>query len=119
MVPLRSSRARARTLAITSHSCWFLRGHPIQRSSLGSRRFFLAPPADLLGVDGDEFRLFRMDSFDPIDSGVVEHVRRGSCFGQSREVLARVVERGIDHAGDQRHLTDRLPVHPVTGRHAG
>jgi hypothetical protein len=53
---------------------------------------FRAPAADLLGVDVDEFHLLGMHLFDPIDGGVVEHVRPVLCLAQRIEMLARVVQ---------------------------
>ncbi len=51
-----------------------------------------------------------MDPLDPLDGRVVEDVRPAFRLGQRGEVLARIVKKGIDHAGDQHHLADRLPV---------
>jgi len=77
------------------------------------------PAADLLGVNVDELQLLSVDVLDPVEGGVVEHVWAHPCLGQRFEVLARVVQRAVDHAGDQRHLADRLPVHRVFVRHVG
>ena len=46
-------------------------------------------------------------------------VRAHPCLGQRVEVFARVVQGIVDHAGDQRHLVDGLPVHWVFVRHVG
>jgi hypothetical protein len=63
--------------------------------------------------------LLGMHLLHPIDGGVAEHVRPVLCLAQGAEVLKRVVQRRINHAADQRHLADRLPVHLAGFRHGG
>ena len=93
--------------------------HAIQFACLRGRRLFRAPAVDLLGVDVDEFHLLGVHLFDPINGSVVEHMRLSFCPGQRAQVLARVVQRILDHAGYQIHLADRLPVYLVGFWHVG
>jgi hypothetical protein len=65
----------------------------------------------LLGVDIDECKLLTVDALDPVDGGVIEDVGAGTPFGQGLEMIAGVIEGTVDHAGDERHLAERLPVH--------
>ncbi len=80
---------------------------------------FGPPAADLLDVGIDELHLLSVNLLNAVEGGVVEHVRAHPCLGQCFEVFARVVQGAIDHAGDQRHLVDRLPVYRVFVRHVG
>src|SRR5208282_5568823 len=93
--------------------------HAVQLASLGGRRLFPAPAADLLGIDFDVVHLLGMHLLHSVDGGVVEHVWPVLCLAQRAEMLARVVQRSINHAADQGHLADWLPVHLVGFRHAG
>jgi hypothetical protein len=80
----------------------------------------LVPPApELLGIDIDELQLLTMDAFHPVDGGVVQDMRLGTCFGQRLEVVSGVSQGTIDHAGDERHLADRLPIDVFGRRHTG
>jgi hypothetical protein len=97
MVPLRSSRASVRTSAVTPRSCWLLL-HAHQFACLRGGRLFRAPAVELLGANVDEFRLLDMQLVNPIDGGVVEHVRPVFCLGQRTEMLVRVGQRSIGRA---------------------
>ena len=119
MVPLRSSWARARTSVVTWRKRRFLLFQAVQFPRLRSGRAFGSPALDLLRVDIDELELLAMDTLDPIDGGVVEDMGLDPCFGQGLDVVAGVAEGAVDHAGDERHLADRLPVHGFGRGHAG
>src|SRR5208282_6808990 len=66
--------------------------HAVQLASLGGRRPFIAPAADLLGIDFDVVHLLGMHLLHPIEGGVVEYVRPVFCLAQRAEMLARVVQ---------------------------
>jgi hypothetical protein len=86
---------------------------------LARRRAFGSPTTDLLGVDVHEFELLVVNPLDPVDGGVIQQMGPGSRLGQRFDVIACVVQRTVDHAGDEGHLADWLPVHWVCVRHEG
>jgi hypothetical protein len=67
----------------------------------------------------DKLHLLAVDAFHPVDDGVVENMRLGACFGQRLYVVGGVAEGAVDHAGDEWHLADRLPVHAFRRAHTG
>lgn len=67
--------------------------------------------AAVLCIDIDERKLLMVNALHPVDGGVIEDVRVGTPFGQGLEMIAGVAEGAIDHAGDEGHLAERLPVH--------
>jgi hypothetical protein len=69
-------------------------------------------------VDIDELQLLGVNPLDPADRGVIQHVGPGTGLVQCPYVIAGVVQRAVDHAGDEGHLADRLPVHWVGIGHA-
>ena len=74
-------------------------------------RTFVPPALNLLRIDIDELQLLAMNSFHPVDGGVVENMRLGTCFRQRLNMVGGVAQGAVDHAGDERHLADGLPVH--------
>ena len=76
-----------------------------------------SPAADLPRVDIHELELLGVNLVDAVDSRVIQYVRARPCPGQRLDVRAGVVQGTVDHAGDEGHLTDRLPVHRIGMRH--
>ena len=87
MVPLRSSVAKMRTSVVTWRKRrFFSPGGPVPAAAL--------PPArDLLRIDIDELQLLAMVCFPPVDGGVVENMRLGTCFGQRLNMVGGVTLR--------------------------
>src|SRR5271170_4470293 len=95
--------------------------HPVELARLIRGRSLGSPAADLLRVDVHEFQLLGMNPVDAVNGSVVNHVRALTVarLGQSLDERTRVLDGLVDHAGDEGHFADRLPVHWIGMRHAG
>src|SRR5271170_4843844 len=95
--------------------------HPVELARLIRGRSLGSPAADLLRVDVHEFQLLGVNPVDAVNGSVVHPVRALTVayLGQSLDERTRVLDGPVDHAGDEGHFADRLPVHWIGMRHAG
>src|SRR5271166_3245644 len=93
--------------------------HPVEFTRLTDGRSFVSPATDLLGIDVHELHLLGVNAVDAVNGSVVHDMRAHRCLGQRLDARARVVQRLVDHAGDERHFADRLPVHRLGMWHGG
>ena len=95
MVPLRSSVARVRTRGGGLAQVAVLLFQAVQFLAPCGGRTLVPPAPELLRIDIDELQLLAMDAFHPVDGGVVENMRLGTCFGQRLEVVSGVAQGAV------------------------
>src|SRR5208282_4028455 len=93
--------------------------HPVEFARLTDGRSFVSPATNLLGVDVHELHLLGVNAVDAVNGSVVHDMRARRCLSQRLDVRARVLQRLVDHAGDERHFADGLPVHRLGMWHGG